>query len=946
MQSFIQSNRILLPVFFMLLICCGMPRPVAAQIRSMETPEYNYTHFRPEGKAMTDAEVVHQNEGYETHPELGRLFAGAPCNDCYEILPKRTENTKTFTQKGTNGSHVWVQSSIAPMHYKDDQGRWRTIQTALSPAPGNAGVFATIAAPVPVTVDTRAGYTSIGSAGKRVRFNNRLELMFIDADGTERSLGMADWSRYTAGDDGVYVKEIWPGIDLEITVMPEAVKTSFFINRPMPAYAGGQLAIRDRLKTDEGLFMNKPGKAQWHGPLEIRHVSGQTVLTIKPAVAYEKQQAANTVERLDYRMLEKDLDIMIPGTWLNRAATAYPVVIDPFFQGSSSTPIAGPGYVTNCYSMTGGCTYTALVPVPAAITITDLYFTFQFYVDPIAGNKDKGTFDLKVGSCRSPSLNGYMWACQQPTPGPCGGNVLHIFNDVKSCLPAPQCLPYDLSMDLRFLQCAIQGTQPCDPTYVWATQPLVLTVEGWTIEQKDISVSAPNATICEGDSTDLDATPNYGVPPFSYLWTPGGQTSAIINVKPVVNTTYIVQFTDSCGRTALDTVDVFVTPSDNPGFTFDPDSVCPGTPISVHALGSGPDSYYSWDAPGSRTPSPGAVKDWTAVYDTGGVYNIVMYYQSGNCKFPDTEQVVIHAEVNTEVYDTICDGENYYFNDTVYTRSGTYGRHYASVYGCDSTRILHLLVHPIPPTPLASSNAPVCDGDDLQLEAAEIRDVSYTWSGPGGFASTARDPVIHDVSPGNAGVYYVTSTRNNCISPPDSVQVVVNPLPEIAIRSDKTDICAGDSVRFETVQSPAYRYQWSPGYFMLTNDKAVAYASVLYNSYIKVRVTDTVRCVSEDSLLIYTHPCCGLYLPDAFSPNGDGKNDVFRIITDGYQKLSVFRIVNRWGETVFATADQRRGWDGTYKGKPQDAGTYHYYLKYGCSDGGLYEMKGTVTLLR
>ncbi len=949
MQTFTQGKIILF--LFSLMLLTGLPNDIMAQKSGgmIGTAKHSYSQFR-QPVSLVDAEVKKQNTGFETHPELGLLYAGAPCDDCYEVLDKRTEKTKTFAALGTNGSHIWIQSSTEPMHYKNEQGQWLTIQPELAPLPGRNNVFSSVASPWPVTIDARAGFTQIGKPGQRVSFNRELELIFIAPDGTERSLGQGDWSRYTAGDNGVYVTDIWPGMDMEITVSRGGAKTNFLVNRPLPAYAGGQLAIRDHMKMDEGLYLPKSINEMVDGPLEIMHVSGQKLFLIS-AVSVWERNSKSAASRFSYRIpkgVENKVDIIVPGRWLNLQADAYPVTIDPFFQSTNAAPVTGSDYVASCNSVTGGCTFVNSVPVPPAITVTDLRFSFGFYIDTIP---NYAAFDFRVGNCRHPNVPVGNWSCDTANLIPaafywCSGVNRTIFDAIKSCIPKPQCPTYNLDVTLRMLRCYRPSPQPCNYTGVFAYDPFVVTVEGWTLEQFEIGVSAPNATICQGDSTILNATPTYGVRPFQYLWTPTGATDSAIVVKPQVNTTYIVEFTDSCGRTARDTVDVIVTPSDNPGFTFAPDSVCPNTPITIKGNDTGQLHYYSWDVPGSAHPALSGIKEFTTTYDVGGVYDIIMWYQSANCKFPDTQQITIHPEVNVEIHDTICDGETYEFYGNYYTSSGTYKYLNQTVFGCDSVLILHLQVNPIPPIPVVSANTPLCYGDDLLLEASEISGATYNWTGPRGFTSTERKPRISAAHFDMAGIYSATSTKLNCVSPQGFVTVVVKPLPEIELHADKTEICSGDSVRLETIANPVYSYQWRPDYYMVTNGTPTAWAVVAYKSYMHVTVTDTGRCVSRDSIYINTEPCCDVFLPDAFTPNGDGKNDAFRIMTDGHLKLSVFRIVNRWGMTVFATGDQYLGWDGTYNGTPQDMDTYHYYLKYGCPDGGIYEKKGSVTLLR
>jgi gliding motility-associated-like protein len=89
-------------------------------------------------------------------------------------------------------------------------------------------------------------------------------------------------------------------------------------------------------------------------------------------------------------------------------------------------------------------------------------------------------------------------------------------------------------------------------------------------------------------------------------------------------------------------------------------------------------------------------------------------------------------------------------------------------------------------------------------------------------------------------------------------------------------------------------------------------------------------------------------LPSGFSPNGDGRNDRFHILTIGHHQIANFRVVNRWGQTVFETRDEANGWDGTFNGIPQDIGTYYYYIRYRCSEAKPrdIEEKGEFVLIR
>ncbi|NDC41638.1 MAG: gliding motility-associated C-terminal domain-containing protein, partial [Chitinophagia bacterium] len=85
--------------------------------------------------------------------------------------------------------------------------------------------------------------------------------------------------------------------------------------------------------------------------------------------------------------------------------------------------------------------------------------------------------------------------------------------------------------------------------------------------------------------------------------------------------------------------------------------------------------------------------------------------------------------------------------------------------------------------------------------------------------------------------------------------------------------------------------------------------------------------------------------PNAFTPNNDGRNDHFRPVFDGFHRFHYFRIMNRWGQTIFETTNNDASWDGTFGGVPQDMGVYFFVLKYDCG-GNTMEEKGDFTLIR
>lgn len=110
--------------------------------------------------------------------------------------------------------------------------------------------------------------------------------------------------------------------------------------------------------------------------------------------------------------------------------------------------------------------------------------------------------------------------------------------------------------------------------------------------------------------------------------------------------------------------------------------------------------------------------------------------------------------------------------------------------------------------------------------------------------------------------------------------------------------------------------------------------------------TDTNGCTGSVSIPIYSNKDVRVFVPSAFSPNGDGLNDKIKITPICYFELKEFSIFNRWGELLFMTNDPNIGWDGTYKGVLQNIDVYFYFAKG--VDGNNYarNLKGDFTLIK
>ena len=173
-----------------------------------------------------------------------------------------------------------------------------------------------------------------------------------------------------------------------------------------------------------------------------------------------------------------------------------------------------------------------------------------------------------------------------------------------------------------------------------------------------------------------------------------------------------------------------------------------------------------------------------------------------------------------------------------------------------------------------------------------------------------------------------------------------NPLNSIITKQDLG--CTGKGNEGQATANisggtPPYTYVW------FTNPaQTTPVATQLYFGSYNLQVTDANGCVIYDTVKIEAGPCCEIaFIPNAFSPNGDGKNDVFRVLSTAAIQVQQFDIYDRWGKRVWSTIDYRRGWDGTVDGEQAPLATYQYIFRYKClTDNNTYTIKRDVILVR
>jgi gliding motility-associated-like protein len=177
------------------------------------------------------------------------------------------------------------------------------------------------------------------------------------------------------------------------------------------------------------------------------------------------------------------------------------------------------------------------------------------------------------------------------------------------------------------------------------------------------------------------------------------------------------------------------------------------------------------------------------------------------------------------------------------------------------------------------------------------------------------------------------------------ITVKTNPKPAVTILN-------GDSIKIKyqrqevnLMATGAQVYNWTPVWGLSNPNTPNTLASPAEPTLYYVYGLSDKGCRNVDSIYVDIDYHDNLYVPNAFSPNGDGNNDLFRVANLTFQNIQEFKVLNRWGQELFSAIDNR-GWNGTFKGKPQDPATYFYLIRVAYPDGSTKLFKGDVILVR
>lgn len=269
------------------------------------------------------------------------------------------------------------------------------------------------------------------------------------------------------------------------------------------------------------------------------------------------------------------------------------------------------------------------------------------------------------------------------------------------------------------------------------------------------------------------------------------------------------------------------------------------------------------------------------------------------------------------------------------------GKYYVTVSdvnGCSNIDSTQVNVNPKPVASTVFSSATICSGQSIQLKA-KGNDI-YSWTPPTGLSATnVADPLA---SPTVTTIYVVTVTNQFACSDTASVNIIVNVSPTANAGPDRT-IIKGDIIKIlGSATGESITSGWEPP----TNIDNTQLLQPMVNptadlDYI-LKVTSINGCgFATDTMHVFVYS--GLFIPKAFSPNGDGLNDTWNIPSLNAFPLFELSVFNRYGQLVFKNQHTNIPWNGIYKNAPAPAGTYVYFIDLKQAPGIL---KGTFLIIR
>lgn len=481
-------------------------------------------------------------------------------------------------------------------------------------------------------------------------------------------------------------------------------------------------------------------------------------------------------------------------------------------------------------------------------------------------------------------------------------------------------------------------------------------------------VLASNAT-CNGAANGaIDINVSGGSPAYTYIWSNGAQVE---DLNSIVANTYFVTVTDAENCTATVTATVAEPSAISLSFN-STNPLCAGDnngSVSVAATGGTPAYIYDWtfNASNNDNSSQSGL--------LAGVYNVNVLDQNAclaqgsvtlvdpstlTTSFINKQEITCANAADGSVEVQVSGGTPpvaFNWSNSAITPSvsnlaaGAYQVTTSDNNGCSTVMTISFAAPPTIEILLLAIDPVSCPAyTDGAIQVSAIggtpgQSVAYHYSLDGVNYQTSE--FFQNLTAGSYTIYIRDS--QGCLK--DTTIQIFEPaiLDLLVLPSDSTidlgsSIALVSSVSNYTAVDINY-YSWSPLSGLNCSDCATTIATPYYTTEFTLTVNYLANCSVSETIRVNVGDGEDFYVPNAFSPNGDGNNDVLEVYGTGLAKVDL-TIFNRWGEKVFDSNNQWQGWDGNYRGVESPAGVYTYYVEATYLNGKVKEKKGTITIIR
>ncbi len=495
--------------------------------------------------------------------------------------------------------------------------------------------------------------------------------------------------------------------------------------------------------------------------------------------------------------------------------------------------------------------------------------------------------------------------------------------------------------------------------------------------------TAPQCTGLPVDFTDTDTTSGAT----AYSWNFGSAatpaTLALQNPTGVIYSTAgskIVSFlitnsTTGCSNSITQTINVNQTPTAT--FTSNAPK-CVGAEVDYTNTGStGGNWSYAWDLGADASPKLSTSENPKGIsYASGGDKTVTVTVYDGVCTKTATQTIItinalplanagmdtiICPNTSVQIGSAAIAGNTYKWFPTSTLSAGGISnpvsapiagnsQYFVTVTtlatGCINTDTINVTMLPSL-IPNAGVDGVICRYDSIQIGAGILKGQRYIWSPAAGLSSiTLPNPVA---SPDSTTTYKVTVSGDyltsgvSCPIVTDNVKVTVHQLP-LAEAGPNDTITIGSSTQLTA--TGGIQYVWSPSKGLNNIGIFDPVADPVDTTDYTVTVIDVYGCINTDTMKVYVINA-SVWLPMAFTPDGNGANDVLFVRGSGILHLQ-FAVFSCWGEQLFSTTDIKQGWDGTRQstGEQMPQGAYAYIVKGVMTDGKPVDEKGLVNLIK